>query len=86
MIKTKHTYTKLDASLSFRVGVTAAPVGPKLDRPGLVYEATKEYAEADREIMLLIMVDLRLWSSPCQGITGTPCQLPALGVPGKCSV
>jgi len=59
MIKTKHTYTKLDASLSFRVGVTAAPVGPKLDRPGLVYEATKEYAEADREIMLLIMVDAK---------------------------
>jgi DNA repair protein RadC len=52
-------YKKLDASFDLRIGVNPSkPAGAaKVSSSAEVYELTKDYSKADREIMLVIMVD-----------------------------
>ena len=52
-------YKKLDVSFDLRIGVNPSkPAGAAMvSSSAEVYELTKDYSKADREIMLVIMVD-----------------------------
>ena len=54
-------YKPLNISLDFRVGEAPEHANPEkcLSSSQAVYELTKEYCKADREIMLLVMVDCK---------------------------
>ena len=57
-MKSKQGYKKLDASFDLRIGVNPAdPKGPSVRSAAEAYELTKGYAKADREIMLVVMVN-----------------------------
>ena len=57
-MKSKQGYQKLDASFNLRVGVNPADLkGPSVCNASEAYELTKDYAKADREIMLVVMVN-----------------------------
>ena len=57
-MKSKQGYKKLDASFDLRIGVNPAdPKGPSVRSAAEAYELTKGYAKADREIMLVVMIN-----------------------------